>query len=953
MKSNFFSYKAYLLLLLLFLSYLVFAQDLLPNLKTGRIVDSKMDAAKRIWIATDKGLVLHDGSNFIKIKPSQKQYIDQSISALHLYKDNLYVVFTKSGAVRFDIQNFNSTEISNLPVESIVQFNDSHYFILFKDGSIVDRFKDKEKQLRKLALNEENPSIMSEGPNGSLLVSIPDIGLYQLNATNGDIIKDFKIAPTGFLNSFAKLNNRYFFINKWQVLELDSTGNFSISKYVKPKENYQVTNLFPISDTSMLLVRYAKNTYFFDKDNVTFFDINRFKNYEVKNVLFFNKNNIYIGTNQGMLKAVNTEKKVFPLYDTSIKTNDYVRIRRKILPIGNDQFIAFGTPNSYLYTPKNNSFTKISNTEATLYDAIKIDNTIFAGSEGGGVKKIDLLTKKLTTLNFKNFDTTRMYMAILDVHYKIKNSALFGTRGRIVVYNYVTNNVDTISLRNNNARVRSFEIDSAKNIVYAGTEDGLYTVDLNTRKLISRIPTIGNFITDLKFSKYLDKQLLWTASEFGVEAYDKVSKNVLIQLPIAKFNNAKIAALLVDKFQNIWISTYVGVYAYNPVNKSLLKLVNEKQLVNLEYNFKSAAVLQNGNLIFGGLNGYDIFDPNLFDYEQKHNQGIVTGYSTFSTNDTAFSAFVPNKPIVYNSDNNFLQVFFTINNSEKLEYCTFEYQVDNLNWIPVRSATNIILFKLLDGAHNVQIRGTDDLGRTILFDPIHIEYRTPFVKTAYFNYVLLFFIFFLVILFGWSIYKKVNDENRLKEQIAMDLHDEIGTLLTKALYKVKQADADEKIRVGGAVFNYISDALFSIRTYINAINIEYFSLHELIDEIREFKASFLVNKGVEYKFNYDFDKDYDISSSQYRDLKLMSYEINQNIVKHSHATCVITQVTAKNYYLTVRVEDNGDLYDPISIHSKGNGIGNLKKRAKRLGGKINFTSPENGSGLCILIEIKL
>jgi hypothetical protein len=932
---------------------LVQSQDLLPNLKTGRILDSKMDAEKRIWIATDHGLVLHDGSNYIKIKPTQKQYIGQSINALHLYKDYLYVIFTKSGVVRFDINNFSSTEISNLPVESIVQFNDQHYYILFNDGRIVDRFSNNQKQLCKLAVNIESHSIMSKGPNNTLLVSIPKIGLYQINALNGNLIKDFKIAPTGFLNSFATLKNRYFFINKWEVLELDSTGNFSTSKYLKAKENYQITNLYPISDTSMIIVRFAKNTYYFEKDSVTFFDINRVKNYEVKNVLFFNENNIYIGTNQGMLKAVNTEKKVSPLYDTTIKTQDYVRVRRKILPLGKDQFIAFGTPNSYLYTPKNNSFTKISNSEATLYDAIVVGNNVYASSEGGGVKKIDLNTKKLTTLNFKNFDSTRMYMAILDIHSKIKNSALFGTRGRIVLYNYVTNQVDTISLKNINARVRALEMDSAQNKVYVGTEDGLYTVDLNTRKLVGRIQMKGNFITDLKFSKYLDKQLLWAASDYGVEAYDKVSGNVAISIPIEKFNNAKIAAILVDKFQNIWISTFVGVYAYNPVNKSLLKLVNEKQLVNLEYNFKSAAVLQNGNLIFGGLNGYDIFDPNLFDYEQKHNQGIITGYSTYSPNDTSFSAFVPNKPIVYNSDNNFLQIFFSINNSEKLEYCTFEYQVDNLNWIPVRSATNIILFKLLDGNHTVQIRGTDDLGRTILFEPIQIEYRTPFIKTAYFNYVLLFFIFFLVILFGWSIYKKVNDENRLKEQIAMDLHDEIGTLLTKALYKVKHTDSGEKSGVGGAVFNYISEALFSIRTYINAINIEFCSLHQLIDEIREFKHSFLGHNDIEYELTYDFDKDYEISSSQYRDLKLMCYEINQNVVKHSKATYMNTQIIAKDHYLTIKIEDNGELYDPMSIESKGNGIGNLKKRAKRLGGKINFSSPENGSGLCILIEAKL
>ena len=946
-------YRICLLLLFVNISNNCLAQELITKLNAGTVFDTKIESNGRIWIATNRGLILHDGINYIRIKPSQKKYQNQSVKSLCVYKHYLYAIFANSGAVKFDLDNFKSVEISNEAIENIVQYNNDHYYILFSDGKIEDHTNGKVKLLAKFKLGTEGKPIMTIGPKGSLLVSVPKIGLYQLNITDGKIAKDYGIIPTGFLNSFAHYKNRIFLINYWQVLELDSTGTFTRTDYISESINSGVTFLLPISDSSMIVVHNSKVIKFYDKDELVVMELDKLKNYDILNVSFFNKNNIYIGTNQGLLKAKNIERSVDPLYDTAIQTNQSVRVRRKILPYKNNRFFVFGTPYSYLYNPSDKSYKNISNKQATLYDAIVVEDNVFASSEGGGVAKINLTTKKLTNLTPKNFDTSKLYMALLDVHSVINQTILFGTRGRLVYYNYVANSVDTLSLHNIKARVRALVKDSATNIVYAGTEDGLYSVDLINKKLKKRIPTKGSFISDIKLAIYRGKQLIWVASDFGLEAYESYTNKLIFSVPISKLNNDKIAALLVDKNNNIWASTFSGVFIFNPYNQSLLDLSNDKWLVNNEYNYKSAAVLQDGRLIFGGLNGYDIFDPSKFNLNEKKVNGIVSGYSFFSNTDSSYYTYTPNNKIIYNSENNYIQLFLTIDKPEIIDYCNFEYKLDNLSWIPLKNETNIILFKLSDGAHVLTIRGRDDVGRVINFESISIDYRTPFIQTAYLNYLLLLFIFFLIILFGWSIYKKVEDENKLKEQIAMDLHDEIGTLLTKALHTVKLDGDNNEKNVKGLINNYISEALFSVRTYINAINFEYKTLHEFADEMSDFKSTYLTKSNIQFKINYHYDREYILSASNYRDLKLMFYEITQNVLKHSNSTNVIMNIDAKNYWLDIIHEDDGDLLDATTIEYKGNGISNLKKRAKRLGGTIQFLTPESGNGLQIKLKVKL
>ena len=65
------------------------------GLPANKVFDLVEDANKLIWLATDKGLVRFDGSNFVKIEV--KKYANRAIRKLKLYQNKLFIFYQNGG----------------------------------------------------------------------------------------------------------------------------------------------------------------------------------------------------------------------------------------------------------------------------------------------------------------------------------------------------------------------------------------------------------------------------------------------------------------------------------------------------------------------------------------------------------------------------------------------------------------------------------------------------------------------------------------------------------------------------------------------------------------------------------------------------------------------------------------------------------------------------------------
>ncbi len=114
------------------------------------------------------------------------------------------------------------------------------------------------------------------------------------------------------------------------------------------------------------------------------------------------------------------------------------------------------------------------------------------------------------------------------------------------------------------------------------------------------------------------------------------------------------------------------------------------------------------------------------------------------------------------------------------------------------------------------------------------------------------------------------------------------------------------------------------------------------------------NTSIQYRFSAPNNLPEVIVPAEVRhNIFLSCKEALHNVVRHSHATTVLVQVTFENSTLKINIEDNGCGFDPSAIRAHGNGLSNMQKRLEKLGGRFDLESkPGGGTRICMTVVFK-
>ena len=924
-----------------------FAQDVRDKFTNGTVFNLKQDNHGRIWMATDNGLYVSDANNYIQIVIGDKELTNSSIKELVFFNDELYILYENKGLVKLDINSLVSEKITENPVANVIVQDQKNLFILYKNGDLynVTNKKDKKrafKLITQIGNDRDNSPSMINFSNKSILVAVVNKGIFRINKQTGLFEKTYNIIPDGFNNKFVSFKERIFFLFQGRAYELNQGEQFVPSSYLM---NYKsISNFIPVDDNKKIVITHKKNIYQISNLEEVKVTTSKEKSYEVYDALSINKNYVIYGTNQGIFKVINNNKKILNIYDSSIQKEEYINVRRKIIPYKENKIILLGFPTPHLYDLETKKFTPLTRSNNSTFDGVVIGTTIFATSEGGGVKKIDIDAKTIKNIQTDNIDTIKFYGAIENINHIVNNTILLGRRGVLVLYNYKNNSSSEIDLKNLNAKINAIKIDSLSKLIYVATNDGIYIVDFLNKKIKKKINIPGHAFFDILIQHNNNKSYLWSISDQGLIQIDLSNNRLLVNVNSSRFNNTKLTTILADRNNRIWISSYSGIYSFDKESNKLVLLTGMNGLMNQEFNYKSAALLNNGNIIFGGLNGYDIIYSNEYDFNYKDLEGKILGYSIYGPNGVKYFHYNQGDIVQYNTSNYYIEFYFSMKENEKFRFSKFEFQIDQSEFTKILDLSYFYMYDLKDGVHTINLRGLDDAGHIINFIPIKVNHVTDFFNSVNFKYFLFFIIISILLITIFLIYFNYKNLILLRSNIAMDLHDEIGSIINRSLFIVK---SDEHLGNNNNLINYLSEAMYSIRTYIKAFNTEKISLHDFLNEVKDFNQIFAKGLDIKFTLSYNFDKEYLINSNLYKDLKLMMYEIHHNIVKHSQAKTVKTTVIAESNTIEIIVEDDGNLINIESIENMGNGIANIRKRVERSRGKVNFSISAGGHGLQI------
>jgi signal transduction histidine kinase len=196
----------------------------------------------------------------------------------------------------------------------------------------------------------------------------------------------------------------------------------------------------------------------------------------------------------------------------------------------------------------------------------------------------------------------------------------------------------------------------------------------------------------------------------------------------------------------------------------------------------------------------------------------------------------------------------------------------------------------------------------------------------------------------------------LRDQIARDLHDDIGSNLGGIVLLSEIASkhsADPQSRADFQTIKEAADeAAASMRDIVWLIQRGHFGLRDLVPKMRQSARMILSNKEVSVDVEPPDFKDRRLSLLFRRHVFFAFKEALNNIRKHADAGKIEVRIRMDSSHLTFIVRDDGVGFDLQVAALPGHGLSNLKRRASRLKGTCRIES-QPGRGAVVTFSAPL
>lgn len=201
--------------------------------------------------------------------------------------------------------------------------------------------------------------------------------------------------------------------------------------------------------------------------------------------------------------------------------------------------------------------------------------------------------------------------------------------------------------------------------------------------------------------------------------------------------------------------------------------------------------------------------------------------------------------------------------------------------------------------------------------------------------------------------EKQREAQSIRVHIARDIHDEIGSSLTKITMlsdvmrkKVKQDEIAESLL---KITSYSKEVSGSLGEIVWAINPGHDNVTSLISYMKSTAHNLLEDSGVQYQLKF-FEKE--IQAAVHPEIKrnifLVMKEAINNALKYSGAKNILIEFGIKGNKFCLLVEDDGKGFEVPDIHPlqnrvEGNGLYNMMQRMEQHRNSIQIiSSPGNG-----------
>ncbi len=311
-------------------------------------------------------------------------------------------------------------------------------------------------------------------------------------------------------------------------------------------------------------------------------------------------------------------------------------------------------------------------------------------------------------------------------------------------------------------------------------------------------------------------------------------------------------------------------------------------------------------------------------------------------------------------DNKSIAIYYTSPSFIDSEEITFQYKLEpfQTEWEEVGTRRAAFYTNISPGNYSFHVRSiTKDGVISSEAATLSLNFEHAYYETWWFR--ILIVIVVVSISVGFFQYRMANVKRmeRVRLQIAGDLHDEIGSnlgsvILKSQLLEKKLDSSDEAVTTGLQEIRSISkNTSQAMRDIVWMINPKHDVVEDLVLQLKEISGAMLENINYTFESNVEFSEE-GMNPEIRRNTVLILKECIHNIIKHSEASEVhISFKKAENEFI-LRVSDDGKGFAVNALEgNKHYGLEGMKNRAREIKGVLAIDS-DSKSGTAIALSFK-
>ncbi len=348
---------------------------------------------------------------------------------------------------------------------------------------------------------------------------------------------------------------------------------------------------------------------------------------------------------------------------------------------------------------------------------------------------------------------------------------------------------------------------------------------------------------------------IWIGTERGLNLLEEVTADGKAKFRTIrvgnKLNDDRIYSLQVDSENNLWLGTNRGLLHYAPGSGTLRTYDTRDGLQANEFNQGASYSNQAGEMFFGGVNGFNIFDPLSVQPLEESPAVIFTNLSVLHAdaqlgegNHLRQHINVAEDIYLNYSDKTFSIAFTTLHFSgsqkDRFAYRLVPFEEE---WVYIEGRNFAYYTNLPPGEYAFQVKAADSHGQwKETFHSIGVHIHPAFWQTWWFRTLLVLTVLLIsVALYRWRIHSLLNSKHQLEvkvkertEQLRQQKEELEGTLADLRRTQTTLIQQEKMASLGqltAGIAHEINNPINFIASSLKALKLDFEDISPLLEKI--------------------------------------------------------------------------------------------------------------------------